>query len=232
MNLITATIDTLGGTLHQILIDLAAYSQYIPELRTEIDSVLQTESDGQLHRPSLSKLKRLDSFIKESQRLNPPLPVNITRAVTATEGLKMPTGQVLPKGTHIGVPHPYAPGSTVRANNLYTAPGQPALGEFAPWRYFDLRKIPGEENKHQFTTISADSPVFGIGPQACPGRFFASDVIKVSLVELLKRYDFALGADGENIAKGVQRPAGIPTRFATVVDPSTSIYIRERSTEF
>ena len=73
MNLGTAAIDTSSLALQHIVIDLASYSQYIPELREELDSVLREESDWQLHKNSIPKLKKLDSFIKESQRLNPPL---------------------------------------------------------------------------------------------------------------------------------------------------------------
>jgi cytochrome P450 len=73
MNVAIAAIDSSGLTLQHIVIDLASYSQYIPKLRQEIDGVLSGECDGQLHRNSLPKLRKLDSFIKESQRMNPPL---------------------------------------------------------------------------------------------------------------------------------------------------------------
>jgi hypothetical protein len=43
----------------------------------------------------------------------------------------------------------------------------------------------GKENRHQFVTTSPESLIFGHGNYACPGRFFASNEIKVVLIELL-----------------------------------------------
>jgi hypothetical protein len=49
--------------------DLIAYQEYIQPLRDEIVAVVK--EDGSLKKTSLTKLKLLDSFMKETQRLNP-----------------------------------------------------------------------------------------------------------------------------------------------------------------
>lgn len=61
-----------------MLLDLLGHPEYVKPLREEIEEVIaedgwQTDEIGQryLPKPSLSKLKKLDSFIKESQRMNP-----------------------------------------------------------------------------------------------------------------------------------------------------------------
>lgn len=61
------------------LYDLACRPEYVEPLREEINEVLQEDGydvngDGslKLKKTSMSKLRKLDSFIKESQRLSPP----------------------------------------------------------------------------------------------------------------------------------------------------------------
>lgn len=58
---------TAFGT--HVLYDLAAYPEYAPILRTEIQEVLQKH--GGFSKQALYDMKRLDSFMKESQRLSP-----------------------------------------------------------------------------------------------------------------------------------------------------------------
>jgi hypothetical protein len=49
--------------------DLAAYPEYIQPLRDEICAV--AGEDGVLKKTSLLKLKKMDSVMKESQRMHP-----------------------------------------------------------------------------------------------------------------------------------------------------------------
>lgn len=53
----------------QVVYNLCAMPEYIQPLRIEAQNALQ-ESGGVWSIESLSKLGRLDSFLKESQRLN------------------------------------------------------------------------------------------------------------------------------------------------------------------
>ena len=64
----------------------------------------------------------------------------------------------------------------------------------------------GKENKHQFVTTSSESLNFGHGNHACPGRFFASNEIKVVLIELLKNWEFRLKGDVERKGGEDKRP--------------------------
>lgn len=65
--------------LSQVIYDLAARPEYIKGLREEIKDVLAEDGydiDGEgftkLKKSSYTKLRKLDSFLKESQRLSPP----------------------------------------------------------------------------------------------------------------------------------------------------------------
>lgn len=69
LGLSVAAIHTTSNMLTHVMYDLAAYPEYCDPLREEIKAVLA--EDGRLQKSTLAKLKLLDSFIKESQRLNP-----------------------------------------------------------------------------------------------------------------------------------------------------------------
>jgi cytochrome P450 len=66
-----AAIHTTGTTALQAIYDLASYPQYIPKLRAGIAEVSAKEPDGKLGKIGMPKLRKLDSFIKESQRMHP-----------------------------------------------------------------------------------------------------------------------------------------------------------------
>ena len=55
-----------------ILIDLCANPEHIPLLREEIERERKALTKGVLDAKALSKLGLLDSFCKESSRMNPP----------------------------------------------------------------------------------------------------------------------------------------------------------------
>lgn len=63
-----SSIHTSTVTLMHAIYDLAARPEYAEPLREEIRS---NSVNGKLDKHSIAQLKKLDSFIKESQRLNP-----------------------------------------------------------------------------------------------------------------------------------------------------------------
>jgi gliotoxin biosynthesis cytochrome P450 monooxygenase len=68
-----AAIHTTSMALSHAIFDLAAHPQYIAELQEEIEKVIADENypDKMLRKTSMPKLRKLDSFIKESQRVSP-----------------------------------------------------------------------------------------------------------------------------------------------------------------
>jgi cytochrome P450 len=66
-----AAIHTTSITLTNVLYDLAANPEYAEVLREEIEHISAEEPDGKLRKKTMPKLRKLDSFIKESQRINP-----------------------------------------------------------------------------------------------------------------------------------------------------------------
>lgn len=71
LTLTMAAIHTTTMTVTQVLYDLAAMPEYVQPLRDELNEAL-LQSGGKFDKSVLSKLHLLDSFMKESQRYNPP----------------------------------------------------------------------------------------------------------------------------------------------------------------
>lgn len=69
MAMVIAGVLTTAATCTHILLDIAAHPEAIAELREEIKEVYDS-CGGTLDRKSLGKLERLDSWMKESIRLN------------------------------------------------------------------------------------------------------------------------------------------------------------------
>ncbi|KAF5871337.1 putative cytochrome p450 oxidoreductase protein [Botrytis fragariae] len=210
-----AAMHTTAMAVTHALFDLAAHPQFIGPLREEIDQVLADdgwEDDGSgiknLKKQSLPKLKKLDSLLKESQRLSPlDLVFNIR---STTSPIRLSTGETIPTGTRITFDAHTINMSGPNISSLPHDPSSiPALDSpeiFSPFRWSTLREAPGNESKYQYVTTSKESVNFGHGNHACPGRFFAATEIKVLMVEILKGWDFRLVGDEEG--KG-ERDRGI-----------------------
>ena len=64
---------------------------------------------------------------------------------------------------------------------------------------------------------------FGHGMHACPGRFFASNEVKIALCHLLLKYDWKL-VDGN-------RPEPVAFGMAYMTNPDAKLLIRRREEE-
>ena len=71
MTMVAVGTVTTFSSIIQAIYDLATYTDYIPMLREEINTVPRN-ADGTFNKDSIMALKKLDSFIKESQRLSAP----------------------------------------------------------------------------------------------------------------------------------------------------------------
>jgi cytochrome P450 len=132
----------------------------------------------------------------------------------AHEKVILSDGTVIPKGAHLCVPNvrTYDPA-------FYDNPH-----EFNGRRFYDLRKEPGNDSKHQFVTTDDSYIPFGHGKSACPGRFFASNEIKIVLAHLLLQYDFKFPDD-----QG--RPKGLSHGPDCMTDPKARILFKARTPE-
>ncbi|KAK2867855.1 hypothetical protein FQN49_003401 [Arthroderma sp. PD_2] len=208
LTLSMAAIHTTSTTVLYCLYDLCAHPEYIEPLRKELKTVL-AETDGRLVKRNMAKLRKLDSFIKESQRLSPPGLVAMQRIVVSD--ITLSDGSLLPSGTAVGVPN----WGVTRDGQLWANPET-----FDGFRFAKLRDEAGAEHRHQFATAGPDSLSFGYGPQACPGRFFASNEIKVLLAHLLLNYDFKLEGD---------RPQNIIHELTVMPNRGVNVLFKKRA---
>ncbi|KZL83760.1 cytochrome p450 monooxygenase [Colletotrichum incanum] len=230
-----AAIHTTSTTTTFALYDLLSRPEYIDPLRKEIEQVMAQDGaergeNGELFlsKTSLSKLKKLDSFIKESQRTSPMNFGGTARRLrkdqTFSNGLK------LPAGTAISFPlwGVYNSSSTKTFSPEYnTGTGNAPPTEFDGFRFARLREQPGSEMKHQAAATGPDAFNFGHGPHACPGRFFAVYVIKCIFIEFLLNYDIRLkGSDGKT---PMLRPPNMIKQMIVMPDFSREVEVRKRA---
>lgn len=96
--------------------------------------------------------------------------------------------------------------------------------KFDAERFLHMREKPGQENSWQFVATSPEHMLFGHGQHACPGRFFASNEIKILLCHLLLKYDW-------RFPEGVEQELFMRRDSVDVVHPALKIQLRRRREE-
>ncbi|PGG95940.1 hypothetical protein AJ79_09795 [Helicocarpus griseus UAMH5409] len=203
-----AAIHTTTDLATQTILDIAAHPEIIEPMRKEIIECL---SEGGWKKTSLYKMKLLDSVIKESQRMKPISSSSMSRM--ATDDITLSDGTIIPKNSV----------TTVSSHRMWDAGVHTNPDQWDGYRFYNMRKVAGQENTSQLVSTSPDHLAFGHGQHACPGRFFASNEIKVMLCHLLLKYDIKT-VEGENI-----KP--FPYGFAYNSNPFAHIMIRRRDEE-
>lgn len=182
------SIHTSSFAITHAILDLVSTKQeIIDELRSEISSVLAAHG-GEWSKRSLAAMPKLDSVMRESQRLNSFVVTATNRMVVNPHGVTTPSGVHIPKGTMVCAPsYP-----VMHDPDIYPDPES-----FKPFRFADKRTALGEEGqsyvqraRQAWTTTSPEYPAFGHGRHACLGRFFASTLLKLMLACILMDYDF------------------------------------------
>jgi cytochrome P450 len=185
-----AAIHTSSFTITSAILELAASKQeYIDELRAEIEGVL-AEHNNQWDKRALAKMQKLDSVMRESARLNSFVTIGLSRAVVAKDGIVTPSGVRIPRGFTVNVPsYP-----VFQDGEIY-----PDAREFKPFRFAEQRSDESVEYVKRaakaFATTSTDYLAFGHGRNACPGRFFAANELKLMLAHLVLSYDIDIGGE-------------------------------------
>ena len=179
LSLTMAAIHTTTEATTQALIDVCRNPEIVGPLREEIITVI---SENGWTKPTLQKLRLMDSFLKESQRYSPMGENSMNRYVERE--FELSDGTVIPKGSRFFVAGAY------QDPTIYENPEK-----FDAFRFAKPLE-PGQTNVWGHVATSASHMAFGHGNHACPGRFFASNEIKIALCHLLLKYDFDL-IDGE-----------------------------------
>ncbi|KAL7271521.1 hypothetical protein RUND412_005713, partial [Rhizina undulata] len=202
-----AATHTTSMSIAHALYDLAVHPQFIPEIREEIKAVL--EEEGGWTKQGLTKMKKLDSALKESQRMNGIARITMTRICMKPFQF---TGSktVFPTGTFIGAP-------TTAIHHEASIYENPL--EFDAFRFSKMREREGEGAKHQMVSTTDDFLAFGHGKHACPGRFFAVNELKILMSHIILNYDF-------KVENGT-RPANIYAGSACIPHPTAELLFKK-----
>lgn len=132
----------------------------------------------------------------------------------ATEDISLQDGLQIPKGSMLGVS-----GHWSWDSSFYEDPDK-----FDGYRFFKLAQNPETEKMSHFVATSPQHLGFGHGKHACPGRFFASNEVKIALTHILLKYDFKLEENGAG-------PQVFKLGWMMQSDSQTNILVRRRREE-
>ncbi|KAI0721405.1 cytochrome P450 [Cerioporus squamosus] len=181
-------IHTSSTVITQALSDLASYPEHAEVVCAEVEAVVA--ADGWT-KTAIDKMRKLDSFLKESQRCNCVVPFISLRK--AMDDLTLADGTFLPKGTLVA-----AVASPIHHDDtIYPDPDT-----FDPFRFSRAFDVGGPNATQRFTHTSGKWLTFGYGRHACPGRFFAADMVKAVVAHMLLNYGIKVEEDTKGTRGG------------------------------
>ncbi|KAI0067894.1 cytochrome P450 [Artomyces pyxidatus] len=173
-----AALHTSSTAFTHALYHLASKPEYVEALRSEVEKVVA--ADGWT-KAAIGKMRKVDSFLRESQRFNGINLLTMRRLVmkpfTFSNGVTVPPRAVVcccSRATHAD------------------AENYPRADVFDGFRFVDELG----DTKHELVSTSTEYLTWGHGRLACPGRFFAAMFLKTMLAQILVQYDVKL-EDGQ-----------------------------------
>jgi sterol 14-demethylase len=166
---------TSSGTAAWTLIELLRHPEVLAGVTEELDDLYADGSDVSFQ--ALRSIPRLETAVKETLRLHPPL---ILLLRVAQEDFEI-GGHLLPAGTMIG--------ATPRVSNRIPE-DFPDPDRFDPGRYLDPRQ---EDLTNRWTWIP-----FGAGRHRCVGNAFALMQLKAIFSVVLREFEFELSQPSES----------------------------------
>ncbi|PFH59494.1 hypothetical protein XA68_12254 [Ophiocordyceps unilateralis] len=192
INVVFAALHTSSQLVTHTIFELATRPEYVPELREEIQQCFEAHGEGS--KAAVDAMYKVDSFIKETQRCNvldaSALARLVLKPYTFSNGLHVP------QGTYIFTPN----SPLLEDERFYKDPGQ-----FDGLRFARMRNDVKLKASCPLTSTSEHSMHFGIGRNACPGRFMVSDEVKLVMIHLLLNMELAMenfGPRPKNVAFG------------------------------
>ncbi|XP_072031298.1 ultra-long-chain fatty acid omega-hydroxylase-like [Amphiura filiformis] len=163
--------DTTSSGLSWFLFNMAIRPEIQVKCQKEVDDYFRSKGKDQLDWDDLNNLPYLTMCLKESMRMNPPVP-NIARRLT--RDLTFPDGNVVPAGAFI----------TTIIMGVHHSP--------LTWKEAELF-IPERFSSENLKNMPPYSYVpFSAGPRNCIGQNFAMNEMKITLATLLHNFDFTL----------------------------------------
>ncbi|GJE97795.1 cytochrome P450 [Phanerochaete sordida] len=202
-----SAIATTAHHLIEAVYDICVRPDLADMLREEVEAAVA--EDGWT-RAAMAKMRKLDSFLRESVRLHGTATLtmfrNILKPVTLSDGTFIPAG------------------TTISAPTLAThfdEDNYPDAVQFDALRFYKS----GDKVQQQLPTTTADYLTFGHGKYACPGRFFAQNELKAMMAHMLVHYDIRSACEGV-------RPADVHRGFSVHPDMDARVLFRKRKVDF
>jgi len=175
-----ASIHSTTLTFTQVLYRLLANPEHIEPLREEVDAVVAEEG---WTKAGMDKMHKIDSFIRETQRLDGLGFVAVSRV--ALRPFTFSNGVTVPAGTLVSIPA----SATHRDERIYPDPDT-----FDGFRFAKLRESEGDTTTSRYQVVSPSSEhlAFGLGRHTCPGRFLVVNEIKALFAHIVTTYDIKL----------------------------------------
>lgn len=192
-----------------MLFDLAARPEYIQLLRDEAQKVL-AQNGGQWTLESTGQLKRMDSFMKESQGHFTATVISFQRKTL--KPITLSNGTYLPANTYI-----FSSSTAISTHlSIYENPDK-----FDCLGFYKMRQhTPEGDMRYQLISTGNTQMHSGIGRHACPGRWFASHEIKLVLIAPLSKFDIKL-------TEGEDRPTNFVFQTMDSPNPTAEILFKK-----
>lgn len=131
----------------------------------------------------------------------------------ALEDVVLPNGMTVKRGSKVAIDLTHM-WSDQYYNNAKTFDG---------YRFLRLRETPDQDHMAHLVSTGQNHLGFGHGVHACPGRFFASNEVKIALCHLILKYDWKLpeGSVYDPVAHGM----------AYSLNPAAKLIMRRRTEE-
>ncbi|RLL97453.1 hypothetical protein CFD26_102009 [Aspergillus turcosus] len=176
VSVIFGSVHSAGMVLTMCLKELVRRPEYIEPLRENVQASLKQH--GGWTKDTIESMTKVDSFIKECQRLNPLTPSSISRLTkkdyTFNNGVRVPKGTII-----------LAPNSPILLDDTFYARPR----EFDGFRFHRLGQETNKPDNYKITGLDPKSHQFGGGRHMCPGRQLAADTLRLTIGQILVRYD-------------------------------------------
>ncbi|KJA15634.1 hypothetical protein HYPSUDRAFT_148807, partial [Hypholoma sublateritium FD-334 SS-4] len=170
--------------LPQILFKLAIAPEYVAPLREQIDAAVDKHG---WTKEGISRMYKLDSFIREVSRLKGFSALVLHRKVMSPDGFKFHDGLTIPQGTHIAA-------ASCIVNLCADTFENPST--FDGMRFARAQEEADDVSmKQQLTSPALNNLFYGVGKHACPGRFLMTFIIKIQVALILYNYDIKVKDD-------------------------------------
>ncbi|OTA04137.1 hypothetical protein A9Z42_0047190 [Trichoderma parareesei] len=187
----------------QLLFESIQNPSLTEALRAEISKAL-ADNGGEWSVQAMSSLPRLESFTRETLRVDGPTLFSVTRSILKPVQLK--SGLVLRPGNIISAP------SWMIHND---EDNYPNAKEFNPYRFYD--EVTNTATT-KATTASNTFLAYGYGSQICPGRYLGVRMTQIIFAKLLMRYDATFEGGSRTKPENIVMPGQVlPSYYSKIV---------------